>query len=531
LQTLVGNLNLSPVLTARVQEKLSLTAAPESASSPVAEPAIPPPVSAEAGVQTPTPENLANDSLTAHVEGTNRAIAEPVGQTDKPIPPVESAAPAPSPSVQSSPATVQTSQRTHRIIDEIRRSAFPSNMMQFAARGALMVPPEEMIEILVHLANHNTVFGGQAKLTLAGWNVKSCRDVLANPASPKEILEYFIDPANLRPALLPALLENPSLGEDLLLRLATSATREQAEILVDSPRVSHLPSVLQTLVGNLNLSPVLTARVQEKLSLTAAPESASSPVAEPAVPPPVSAEEEVQTATCSESQTVTSSETRDDVRETDEEAIDRFMAEHAGEIAAEVDIEFAPVEEPEEESEPSEAVAAQAATASAGGDPGQTKTSAQTKPKKTFLKPEEHQGSALQKIAKLDIKGRILLAMKGNKEERSLLVRDGTKIVALAVLESPRITDGEVERFAGQKNLLEAVLRAISMKRRFIKQYPIVRNLTFNPRTPIDVSLGLMKNLLVQDLRHLSGNKEVSDTVRKLAAKMFRQKAATTKKS
>jgi len=58
----------------------------------------------------------------------------------------------------------------------------------------------------------------------------------------------------------------------------------------------------------------------------------------------------------------------------------------------------------------------------------------------------------------------------------------------------------------------------------------VVRNLTFNPRTPIDVSLGLLKNLMVQDLRSLSGNKEVSETVRKLATKMFRQKLDVTKK-
>jgi hypothetical protein len=130
----------------------------------------------------------------------------------------------------------------------------------------------------------------------------------------------------------------------------------------------------------------------------------------------------------------------------------------------------------------------------------------------------------LQKIAKLDIKGRIQLAMKGTKEERSILVRDGTKVVALAVLDSPKITDGEVEKFANQKNVLEALLRAIPMKRRFAKNYVVVRNLVANPRTPLDVSLGLMKNLLVQDLRNLSGNKEVSDTVRKLALRMFKQK-------
>jgi hypothetical protein len=142
---------------------------------------------------------------------------------------------------------------------------------------------------------------------------------------------------------------------------------------------------------------------------------------------------------------------------------------------------------------------------------------------------EERRGSVLQKIAGLDIKGRIQLALKGTKEERSILIRDGTKLVALAVLESPKVTDGEVERFANQKNVLEAVLRGIPMKRRFAKLYPVVRNLVSNPRTPLDLSLGLMKHLLVQDLKNLSGNKEVSDTVRKLALKSFKQKVETKK--
>jgi len=97
-------------------------------------------------------------------------------------------------------------------------------------------------------------------------------------------------------------------------------------------------------------------------------------------------------------------------------------------------------------------------------------------------------------------------------------------LVCLAVLDSPKVSDGEVEKFALQKNVLEAVLRAIPMKRRFAKNYSIMRNLVFNPRTPMDVALGLMKNLLVHDLKNLSGNKEVSETIRKLALRMFKQK-------
>ncbi len=132
--------------------------------------------------------------------------------------------------------------------------------------------------------------------------------------------------------------------------------------------------------------------------------------------------------------------------------------------------------------------------------------------------------NTLQKINRLDVKGRIQLALKGSKEERSILIRDGTKVVAFAVLEAPKLSDGEVEKFASQKNVLETVLRQITLKRRFMKNYIVVRNLCANPRTPLDLGLGLMKNLLIQDLKNISANKEVSETIRKLALKMYKQK-------
>ncbi len=212
-----------------------------------------------------------------------------------------------------------------------------------------------------------------------------------------------------------------------------------------------------------------------------------------------------------------------------DEGVLAYLAEHESEIAAQGDHPYQPIGGIHEEIPADEpAAAATTVTASAGKAAGAAAKKAPIK--KANLNPAEERGSALQKIAKLDIKGRIQLAMKGSKEERSLLIRDGTKIVALAVLESPKVSDGEVERFATQKNVLEAVLRGIPMKRRFAKNYAIVRNLVFNPRTPLDLSLGLMKNMLVGDLRNLSNNKEISDTVRKLATKMFKQKMDSNSK-
>jgi len=412
-----------------------------------------------------------------------------------------------------------------RMIELIRSSTANSNVMQTAARGALSVPPHEMIEILVYLATQTKIFAERARLTLAGWDETSSRAAAADPRTPKEVLVYMISPGNLRPTLLPALLENPAVSEQLLVELAASASRYMVETLVKSARISQSSTILSSLKTNPHLNPAQTAAIAEKLSSLGPAAKADSETATPASPEAMPPAEEASPAVAPTHSPEAGS---DDVPE---ETISAYLAEHATEISAEADKPFHPIGGVEELTSQSPALHAEEAPAEARTEavPSSTThgaaTAARKAPaKKVYLSAEEQRGSALQKIAKLDIKGRIQLAMKGSKEERSLLIRDGTKVVALAVLESPKVTDSEIEKFANQKNVLEAVLRGITMKRRFIKQYAILRNLTFNPRTPIDVSLGLVKHLLTADLRNLSGNKEVSDTVRKMATRMFRQK-------
>jgi len=279
---------------------------------------------------------------------------------------------------------------------------------------------------------------------------------------------------------------------------------------------------LTALSSNPHLNPTQTAAVKEKLASLAIVEKADPELA----PQSAASEPSANSSIPDESATPSPGDGVAD------EALTAYLAEHAAEIAAE-NKPFQPLggvhEQLPSAAEPAEAVA-ESTTVAVSHDSGAATAARRAPAKKVFLSTEEQRGSALQKISKLDTQGRIQLAMKGNKEERSLLIRDGTKVVALAVLDSPKITDGEVEKFASQKNVLEAVLRAITMKRRFMKMYPVVRNLTSNPRTPIDVSLGLIKHLLTPDLRNLAGNKEVSDTVRKMAMRMFRQKLDVTKR-
>src|SRR5882762_1601967 len=137
-----------------------------------------------------------------------------------------------------------------RMIDQIRASKLPSNMMQFAARGALAVPPAENIEILVYLARHNRVFGDLARMTLAGWEEKASLAAASDPQSPAEVLAYMISSDNLRPALLPALLENPSILEDELVKFSLSASRDSVVTMLQSKRVQASTAILDALKSN-----------------------------------------------------------------------------------------------------------------------------------------------------------------------------------------------------------------------------------------------------------------------------------------
>jgi hypothetical protein len=418
-----------------------------------------------------------------------------------------------------------------RMIDLVRTSRLPSNLMQFAACGALSVPPSETIEILVHLALHNNLFGRQAGLTLAGWDEKASLVVAADPKTSPEVLKYFIDIENLRTCLLPALAENPSVSEESLDRLAMSGARPIVEVLLKSRRVMNSPRLLEALQSNPNLNPNELAEMEQKTAVLETSQAAEAAEAE-----------------AGEAEAGEIAEAPDEVLET---TVAKYLEENAAELANEKDKPFEPVgathagiAHHNAGGEAAGAVEPPAAAATAGASAEAAKIAAEKlataaagktatalaalhgkkDPQHPHPGHEERRDSTLQKIAKLDIKGRISLAMRGSKEERSILIRDGTKLVALAVLESPKVSDGEVESFALQKNVLEAVLRAIPLKRRFAKNYSIMRNLVYNPRTPIDLSLGLMKNLMIHDLKNLSANKEISETIRKLALRMFKQK-------
>jgi hypothetical protein len=130
----------------------------------------------------------------------------------------------------------------------------------------------------------------------------------------------------------------------------------------------------------------------------------------------------------------------------------------------------------------------------------------------------------LQRLATMTVAQRVQFAIKGGSEARRTLIRDSNKVVQRAVLQSPRLTDQEVEAFASMSSLTDEILRLIAKNRNFRKNYVVVRNLVNNPKTPLDVSLHMLPILNALDLKRLCINKNIPETLRSTANKLKLQR-------
>jgi hypothetical protein len=383
------------------------------------------------------------------------------------------------------------------ILELIKKNAVPVNVMRSAALGSLPISSDETLEVLVYLTN-NPLFGQDARMTLARWDAQSAMEVLGKETTAPEVLLYFWQEQNRRPGLMPTLIENPAIPENLLMELAGDGSREIVTMLLASARARALPSVVEALSANEYVTP-------------AEAEALRSSIAKPA------------------EQKVAPEELADAVETSPEvEAAHKaFEQEHAAEIAAEEGKPFELVKE--EETMPESAIAGAEKSASPAPNPPQQEPIPAAAPPAPALDEfdaaEQKRITVLQKVSRLNVGQRIKLGFIGGREERAILIRDTARLVQNAVLSSPKVTDAEVETFAGSKNLQENVFREIARQRRFIKLYPVVRNLVNNPKCPLDISLTLIKTLMVYDLKSLRHNKNVPDTIRKVAAKLYTEKA------
>lgn len=148
--------------------------------------------------------------------------------------------------------------------------------------------------------------------------------------------------------------------------------------------------------------------------------------------------------------------------------------------------------------------------------------SSSPKIEKISKKPEIRSQNIYQKIQRLSFSEKRLLALRGGREVRSILLKDPNKEISLTVLENPKITETEVELIAKSRSSPDEAIRKITKKREWMKNYSIILALVSNPKTPAGVGISLLSGLKTKDLLSLEKNKNVSEAIRSYARTLLR---------
>jgi len=132
--------------------------------------------------------------------------------------------------------------------------------------------------------------------------------------------------------------------------------------------------------------------------------------------------------------------------------------------------------------------------------------------------------SFLNQIKQLTMAYRLKLAMLGNRDARSILLRDRNRVVSRAVLKNPRLTDTEVVMISQSKVIDEDILREISSNRKWMRIYQVKMSLVNNPKTPSHISINLIKQLRNFDIRSLIGSKDLPSAVTMAARRVNKER-------
>jgi outer membrane biosynthesis protein TonB len=355
-------------------------------------------------------------------------------------------------------------------VDQIRRGGVPLEVRMMAAEGALPLKPEDLVDLLEVM--HRDPLPEVAKLA-----TKTFRELSADTLLPLikgkdalvNVLAWTLE-ARADSKLVEACLQNTATPDEAITLHAKRLPESLAELVViNQTRLLRHPPLLESIESNPMLSRDQRRRLnelRETFSIGVTPE----PEAAPAPPPP------------------------------------------SPELAP------TPIEIPAEEPPPSEAL---------------DENLVELKPEEATAiltedeKKDEDAVSNLQRLFTLTTGKKVKAALTEDAQTRGFLIRDPNRLVALAVLGSPKITEAEIEQFASMKNVSDEVLRRIGTNRDWTKKYTVMNSLVKNPRTPLPIAMGFVSRLQPRDMKALSVDRNVPEAIRKSAQRFVK---ATTQK-
>ena len=347
----------------------------------------------------------------------------------------------------------------HPLLERVLDPAGPRPLKLAAARGALPLPRQDMFVALVRLAaDQDGEIAAESRKTLSATPAGILEGMLQDPLTPVPVLDHFGREKGVPTEILRAIVLNPAAPDELLLELASTAD----------------VAVLESLVGN-------------ETRLASTPDLVSRLKANPVLP----------------------RDSRRRIVELEEHVLGKGASAYAL---------------PEQQADPALEGIPENQESLSGVDLGEAPAPMLEVP----LTPEEQAAEAalqntplFQRIVRMSAAEKIQAAVKGNAEERSILIRDPSRLVATTVLKSARLSEQEIESFANLRNVHDEVLRIIGTHREWTKAYGVAHALTRNPRSPTGISLTMLNRLVNRDLKNLSIDKNIPEVIRRSAKRLF----------
>lgn len=405
---------------------------------------------------------------------------------------------------QSSPdLTPMSSQRPQNpTILPLLNGTAPQPVKLAAARGILPLPQADLLEVLVALADgKDPALASTASATIVSQDAISIETLVRADQLSPAVLSHLVKRPAMPKSLYEALIGNRSTPAESIVDFAksTSSGALLEFVALNQQLLVQMPLLIDAIVSNPNRTADAERRALETKREFFEKERGAAQIANE-----LRAQGKEAAAEFIEQAEFAASLGTSDL--TEEDAL--FIASHIEVSDRETDDSWLALEYIEEIYE---------------------ETAAQRKAafEKILGEMQSEEGglavervSMLNRIMKMNVKDRMRLAQKGDREARNILIRDPNRLVATAVANNPRITEKEVESIAAMRTVTEDILRSIATNRQWMRSYTILHNLVKNPRTPIGNAMSLMTRMQIRDLIALSKNRNVPDAVRRHAQRL-----------
>jgi len=382
-------------------------------------------------------------------------------------------------------------------VQAIIEGTAPHQARLAAASGLLPLPQSDLLEVLVALrAVDDAEIAEAARETLASQEAEDLLAAARDNETSVAVLDYLATFSNDSRDLQEAVVLNNRTSDEAIARLAaeTSVSSLLDLIAANQTRLVRFPKIIDAILANSDRSGEAERRARETRQEFFEKERGAQQIAQE-----LRSRGNSAAAEFFESADLTGGLSVEDAW---------LIAQHIEVSDSELDTSWLPAERYEElkvETHEERAANFKRAVESERTELGE---------------PPPERVALIKRVMFMNVKDRMKLGMKGDREARSILIRDSNRVVATAVIHNPRVTDQEVENIAAMRTVADEVLRLIATNRAWARSYPVIHNLVRNPRTPIPTVLSTLPRIRTKDLKNLAQNRNVSEATRRQATRL-----------